>query len=69
MTLDQIKAAVLAGKVVHWRTPRYTVICDLLGSFLIAYGHGTTEANYIGLTWLDGVTLNGKESEFYVIAA
>ena len=68
MTLDQIKAAVDAGTVVHWRTPRYTIIRDLLGSYLIAFGHGTKDANYIGLTWLDGVTLNGKESEFYTIA-
>lgn len=66
MTLEEIKAAVDAGKTVHWANDGYRVIKDRIGQYLIAYGEGTSYANYIGLTWVDGVTLNGKPSEFYL---
>lgn len=66
MTLDEIKDAVKAGKRVHWKSRNYTVICDLLGQWMIAYNHGSTDANYIGLTWRDGTTMNGEESEFFI---
>ncbi len=66
MTLDEIKAAVRAGKAVHWKSPAYTVICDSIGQWLIAYCHGSQNASYIGLTWRDGVTMNGEESDFYI---
>ena len=65
MQLDEIKAAVLAGKTVHWKTPMYTVIRDRIGQWLIQYGSGRN-ANWIGLTWRDGVTMNGKPDEFYI---
>lgn len=66
MTLDEIKAAVNAGKTVRWKSPAYTVIRDRLGQYLIAYRHGERDASYIGLTWRDGVTLNGKTDDFYI---
>lgn len=66
MTLKEIKAAVKAGKVVHWANSRYTVGCVLTGGvhecWFIACDGGST----IGLTWVDGVTLNGKPEEFFI---
>ena len=62
MTLTEIKQAVDLGKKVYWKTLRYevvkykddySIVCDSTGS-------------YIGLTWLDGVTLNGKEEDFFI---
>ena len=62
MTLEQIKQAVQAGRTVHWVSTAYRVICDRLGRFLIL-----CDANQdcIGLTHRDGVTLNGRESQFF----
>lgn len=63
MTLDEIKQAVQDGKTVHWSNDIYKVICDRHGQYLIKC---TVNDNCIGLTWRDGVTMNGKPSEFYV---
>ena len=65
MQLDEIKHAVNAGHTVHWKSPAYKVICDNLGQWLIQYGEGHN-ANWIGLTWQDGKTLNGAEADFYL---
>jgi hypothetical protein len=62
MTLDEIKEAVDAGCDVYWCTARYGVVKDKLGQYLIeCYDNGSC----IGLTWSDGVTLNGREQDFY----
>lgn len=61
MTLAEIKAAVDEGKTVHWSNTAYTVIKDRNGRYLVAYG-----SNYIGLTWGDETTLNGKPEEFFL---
>ena len=70
MTLQQIKDAVEAGKTVHWATTAYTVLKDPLrdGTFqwLIGYNHGRYNPNYIGLTWMDGVTVNGRPEQFFI---
>jgi len=63
MNAQQIKEAVDRGKTVHWSNESYVVIKDGLGRYLIMC---TLNDNCIGLTWQDGVTLNGKESEFYI---
>ena len=71
MTLAEIKAAVDAGKTVHWSNEGYTVIHDTSNKcdqWLIAFDHGGRHANYIGLTWQNGVTVNGKPEEFYIAA-
>ncbi len=62
MNIEQIKHAVQAGRTVHWASPLYRVIQDRLGRFLIL-----CDANQdcIGLTHRDGVTLNGRESQFF----
>lgn len=66
MTLDEIKQAVDAGKIVHWSNDGYTVekCGDSIYNYYIVWGHG--KGHCIGLTWLDGITLNGQESEFYI---
>ena len=63
MTLKEIKDAVLAGKRVCWSGKNYEVILDSVGQWLIR----CVDNGYcIGLTWRDGVTMNGKPKEFFV---
>jgi len=70
MTLQEIKNAVESGKTVHWATKAYTVLKDQLRDgthqWLIAYNYGQRDANYIGLTWRDGVTVNGRPEQFFI---
>lgn len=66
MTLNEIKQAVESGKTVHWSNEGYTVIKDSIGEWLIAWNHNGKDANYIGLTWVDGKTMNGKPEEFFI---
>ncbi len=63
MTLDEIKRAVDAGKTVHWKNPAYQVIPGFPGAYLI---NCTLNDHCIGLTWADGVTMNGKPDDFYI---
>lgn len=67
MTLEEIKAAVEAGQTVHWTNELYRVIKDDTGQWLIhcrpVAGHGDV---YWGLTWQDGVTMNGSPDQFYI---
>ena len=63
MKLSDIKDAVDAGRVVHWTSPIYTVVRDILGDYLIQC---SSNNDCIGLTWKDGQTLNGKERDFYI---
>ena len=71
MTLDEIKAAVEAGRTVYWCNPDYHVIKDQIGQWLIVYqptGYcfGYKPTGYcFGLTWTDDVTMNGKPDDFY----
>ncbi len=66
MTLQEIKAAVLAGKTVHWSTTAYAVkYSERADDFNIVY---TPDGNCIGLTHQDGVTMNGKPEEFFLAA-
>ena len=62
MNLQQIKSAVEAGDKVHWSNRSYQVIVDKKGQWLIEHSGGSC----IGLTWTDGVTLNGEEGDFYI---
>ncbi len=64
MTLEEIQAAVRSGGIVHWSNDGYRAIEDSIGQWLIVYVDGSA----IGLTWRDGVTLNGKPDDFYVVA-
>jgi hypothetical protein len=63
MTLQEIKDAIKSGKKVHWANTGYKVVCDKNGEYLIVWcGNGSC----IGLTWQDGVTMNGKPEEFFI---
>mgnify|MGYP000084319679 CR=1 FL=1 len=62
MKLSEIKQAIESGHNVHWVHDGYDVIKDKYG-YLICFKHNQS---CIGLTHRDGITLNGKESEFYI---
>lgn len=61
MKLDEIKAAVLNGETVHWKSPAYKVV-EHFGQFSIKC---VINNHMIGLTHMDGITMNGKEEDFY----
>lgn len=63
MTLNEIKEAVEAGKTVHWASANYVVIKDRIGQWLIKC---VSNNSCIGLTWRDGVTMNGRPEEFFI---
>jgi len=63
MTLDEIKEAVEDGHKVHLIDDGYQVIKDILGQWFIRCTHN---GHCIGLTWADGVTINGKPEDFYI---
>lgn len=66
MTLEQIKAAVDAGLKVCWVNGIYAVRHNALSGYSIVYDEGGAKENSIGLTWSDGVRLNGEPFEFFV---
>lgn len=63
MTLFEIKAAVDSGRTVHWASDLYTVVHDDKDQWLIVC---TANGSAIGLTWRDGVTMNGEPEQFYI---
>ena len=64
MNLQEIKQAVDSGKVVHWSNVAYEVRKDnYTGQYNIKC---LLNDHMIGLTWMDGTTMNGKESEFFI---
>lgn len=63
MTLEEIKEAIADGREVHWKSTAYDVILDDIGQYLIVCNLNDYT---IGLTWMDGVTMNGKEKDFFI---
>lgn len=61
MNIQEIKQAIAEGKKVYWSNLAYEVILDSKGQYLIKSG-----SHCIGLTWADGITLNGKEEDFFI---
>jgi hypothetical protein len=63
MTLQEIKTAIDNKKEVRWNNDNYHVIKDNIGQYLII-----CQSNYsvIGLTYNDGITLNGEEKDFFI---
>ena len=61
MTLQEIKAAVNQGKNVYWKNTAYKVVKGAFNQYLIVH-----KQSVIGLTWLDGVTMNGNEKDFFI---
>ena len=64
MKIAEIKRAVDEGLKVHWQNREYVVISSSLHSRYLIRSIAT--GHCIGLTWADGVTLNGKEEDFFV---
>lgn len=62
MTLEEIKQAVESGDKVYWASLAYEVVKDDVGQWLI---HCTLNDSYIGLTHMDGVTMNGRPDQFF----
>lgn len=70
MNLSEIQSAVRSGKTVHCANTGYKVVLTIMrdGSeqWLVGWNVGGRGENYIGLTWRDGVTLNGKPEDFFI---
>lgn len=62
MTLSEIKQAIESGHNVHWSHDGYEVIKDQYGYLICC----KSNQSCIGLTHRDGITLNGKESDFFI---
>lgn len=63
MSLEEIKSAVLAGRVVRWRNGAYEVMRDGVGQwFILCRLNGSLS----GLTWADGVTMSEDPKDFFV---
>ena len=63
MTLEEIKAAVEAGRKVYWSNKGYQVIKDKLGQWLVKY---EPTGHCWGLTHTDEVTMNGRPEDFFM---
>ena len=63
MNIIEIKAAVDAGKFVHWSNAGYVVRKDFLGQYLIIF---EPNGSAIGLTDQSGCCLNGQEEDFFL---
>lgn len=63
MTVEEIKQAVNNGKKVYWANTAYEVVHDKHDQWFIVC---TLNDDAIGLTWRDGVTLNGEPSSFFI---
>ena len=64
MTVTEIKTAVDAGLTVHWDNASYIVRrSPATGDYNIVC---TSNNSCIGLTWRDGITLNGNPTDFYL---
>ena len=63
MNLEEIKASVESGETVHWANDQYRVIKTDNGGWLVMCD---INGHCIGLTHVDGVTMNGKEEDFYI---
>lgn len=60
----EIKAVVDAGeRRVFWSHTGYEVLKGKAGYVIVCLANNYT----IGLTWLDGTTLNGKPEEFFTV--
>jgi len=61
MKLKEIKAFVNYGFPVYWKSKIYE-IKEYKGEYYI---HCLKNDSIIGLTWEDGITLNGEEGDFF----
>jgi hypothetical protein len=64
VNLEAIKAAVLGGATVKWGGSDYEVRYDPESESFFIYSLATMHS--ISLAWADGITLNGRPSEFFI---
>ena len=64
MNLQEIKTALKAGKKVYWSNKAYEVIQSKFTQEYLIKCH--LNDNYIGLTWRDNITMNGKQKDFFI---
>ena len=63
MTLEEIKSAIQKGQTVNYKNSGAEVQKTKAGQYHIV----TLFNNYrIGLTWANGVTVNGKPDDFFI---
>jgi len=62
MELEEIIGHIVAGGTIYWKSPLYKVEAWHTGMMIVCQTNG----HALGLTWTDGVTLNGDEKDFYV---
>ncbi len=63
MNIEQVKEAIAQGKTVCVGSEAYQVKQAKNGLYNIVCKYNS---NCVGLTWLDGKTLNCKESELFI---
>jgi transcriptional antiterminator Rof (Rho-off) len=63
MTLQEIKNAIKENKIVCWANEGYQVMGKDLDDLNIVC---LSNQYCIGLTWRDGVTMNGEEKDFFI---
>jgi predicted RecA/RadA family phage recombinase len=61
MKLQEIKQAISEGKKVYWANELYEVQKHGDKYYIVCVSNDNT----IGLTWQDGETMNGKETDFF----
>lgn len=76
MNLGEIKEAIENGKTVCWSNDGYEVkkydgkeLDEDTWEYVPVVNYEIvclSNQHMIGLTWVDGVTLNGKEKDFYI---
>ena len=64
MRLPEMLRALDEGLPVHWQNHSYVVERPARGGACLIRSLST--GHCICLTWADGITLNGKESEFFI---
>ena len=62
MKVQEIKKAVDEGKTVCWSHEGYEVQKPFSEYLVVCLSNQSC----IGLTWKDGVTMNGKEEQFFI---
>ena len=63
MNLEEIKRAVDSGLSVCWSHEGYDVLKNDKGWYYVKCNGNN---HIIGLTWRDGVTMNGEECDFFI---
>lgn len=64
MKLPEIRRAVDEGLRVYWQNLEYEVVRS--STHPLYFIRSSATGHCIGLTWADGVTLNGKEEDFFI---